>query len=150
MTNDCTNARTPRCRDGRQRTGVRASSVRAFGVRAPAECSGPCTILGVYAVLVKLDELVIDIDRVATICARFGVVRLDVFGSFATGDADVDSDIDLLYELAPDRQLGWEIEELSEELEVALSRSVDLIARRSLHPQLRDTVLSEAQSLYAA
>jgi len=73
-----------------------------------------------------------------------------VFGSFATGDADADSDIDLLYELAPDRQLGWEIEELSEELEVVLGRSVDLIARRSLHPQLRDTVLSEAQSLYAA
>lgn len=135
---------------GGRKPASRRHSVRAFGVRAPAECSGPCPTLAVYAVLVKLDELVVDIDRVAEICARFGVARLDVFGSFATGDADADSDIDLLYDLAPDRQLGWEIEELSEELEVALGRSVDLIARRSLHPQLRDTVLSEAQSLYAA
>ena len=129
-------------RRGVIRSGVRRSSV--------SECSASRSAIAVYAVLVNLDELVVDIARVATICARFGVVRLDVFGSFATGDADVDSDIDLLYELAPDRQLGWEIEELSEELEVALGRSVDLIARRSLHPQLRETVLSEAQSLYAA
>lgn len=133
-----------------RRRGVIRSGRSVFGVRAPAECSALRSAIAVYAVLVKLDGLVVDIDRVATICARFGVVRLDVFGSFATGDADVDSDIDLLYELAPDRQLGWEIEELSEELEVALGRSVDLIARRSLHPQLRNTVLSEAQSLYAA
>jgi hypothetical protein len=99
---------------------------------------------------VTVDELSVDVERLAEICQRFGVARLDVFGSFARGEAGTDSDVDLLYELAPGRQLGWELEDLNEELEAAFGRPVDLIARRAVHPRLRDDVSLEAQSLYAA
>ncbi len=92
----------------------------------------------------------VDVGWSADICARYGGARLEVFGSFARAEADDDSDIDLLYELAPDARLGWEIDDLAAELEAALGRPVDLVAKRWLHPRLRDRVLTQAKLLYAA
>ena len=68
----------------------------------------------------------------------------------ATGRMTRDSDIDLLYTLAPDTRLGWEIEDLNNELAVLFGRPVDLVSRRALNPRIRDHVLAEAQSIYAA
>ena len=91
-----------------------------------------------------------DHERLAEVCRRFGVSRLDVFGSSSRGDDRDDSDVDLLYELAPNAELGWEIEDLVAELEGLLGRPVDLVSKRALHPALRDAVLGEARLLYAA
>lgn len=44
--------------------------------------------------MVGLNE--IDIERLATLCDRFGVARLDVFGSVSRADGSDDSDADLL------------------------------------------------------
>ena len=66
------------------------------------------------------------------------------------GEDRDDSDVDLLYELEPDAQLGWEIEDLAAELEQLLGRPVDLVSKRAVHPALRDSVLSDARPLYAA
>lgn len=43
----------------------------------------------------------LNIERLREVCQRYGVVRLDVFGSSARGTAGPGSDIDLLYTLAP-------------------------------------------------
>lgn len=50
----------------------------------------------------------------------------------------------------PGARLGWEIEDLADELTQVLGRRVDLVSRTALHDRLRDTVLAEAQLLYAA
>ena len=86
-----------------------------------------------------------DHERLAEVCRRFGVSRLDVFGSVSRGDDREESDVDLLYELAPDAELGWEIEDLAAELERLLGRPVDLVSKRALHPALRDAVLDDAR-----
>jgi len=99
---------------------------------------------------VAVPELDVDLAHIADICRRFGVARLDVFGSVSRGDHQPGSDIDMLYELAPGARLGWEIEALADELSQALGRPVDLVSRNALHERLRDTVLAEAQVLYAA
>lgn len=91
-----------------------------------------------------------DLERIGEICRRYGVARLDVFGSAARGDLGPDSDVDLLYELTPGARLGWEIEDLTDELAAVLGRRVDLVARSALHDRLRDAVLAEARSFYAA
>ncbi len=95
-------------------------------------------------------ELHVDLDRLREVCERFGVARLDVFGSISRGDDRPDSDVDLLYSLAPDTRLGWGIEDLARELSAVLGRPVDLVSRRALNARLRDQVLAEAQTLYAA
>ena len=81
---------------------------------------------------------------------RYGVVRLEVFGSMSRETAALESDIDILYELGPHARLGWDIEDLADELATLFGRRVDLVARRSLHERLRDGVLAEARVLYAA
>lgn len=84
------------------------------------------------------------------VCERYGVARLDVFGSVARGEAGPGSDIDLIYELAPGQLLGWEIEDLADELAGLLGAPVDLVSRRSLQRRLQDAALREARPLYAA
>lgn len=73
-----------------------------------------------------------------------------MFGSVSRGDARADSDVDLLYALAPDARLGWDIEDLANELATVLGRPVDLVSRRGLNRRLRDKLLTEAQPIYAA
>ncbi len=54
-----------------------------------------------------------DVDEAAleATCERYGVTRLEVFGSVSRGEAEVGSDIDVLYTLRPEARLGWDIEE---------------------------------------
>lgn len=92
----------------------------------------------------------VDLDLLTDICRRYGVARLDVFGSASRGELTDASDIDVLYELVPETRLGWAIEDLARELSEALGRPVDLVSRRYLHRRLRDHVLAEAAPLYAA
>jgi predicted nucleotidyltransferase len=92
----------------------------------------------------------IDEARLAAICDRYGIGELQIFGSGARGTARPDSDIDILYTLRPGHRLGWEIDQLADELAELFSRPVDLVSLRALHPLLRPAVLAEARPLYAA
>jgi predicted nucleotidyltransferase len=92
----------------------------------------------------------VDDRRLDAVCERYGIAALEVFGSSARGTARPDSDIDLLYTMTRGRRLGWEIEDLADELSALLGRRVDLVSRRALHPLLRPAVLAEARSVYAA
>ncbi len=107
---------------------------------------GACPTLGV----VSVPGLTVDSEWLAEVCRRYGVARLDVFGSASRGEITPDSDIDVLYELAPGSRLGWHIEDLADELSQVLGRRVDLVSRNALHERLRDDVLAEARVLYAA
>ncbi|MDR2988204.1 MAG: nucleotidyltransferase domain-containing protein [Nocardiopsaceae bacterium] len=91
-----------------------------------------------------------DDQALASICDRYGISELKVFGSRAHGRARPDSDIDVLYVLRPGRKLGWEIEQLADELSGLFGHRVDLVSLRALHPRLKPAVLAEARPLYAA
>ncbi len=95
-------------------------------------------------------EAIVDTERLAAVCSRYGIARLMIFGSVARGTAEPSSDVDILYELLPGRRLGWEIEDLTDELSELFGRPVDLLSRAVLHDRLRETVLAEARPLYAA
>ena len=95
-------------------------------------------------------EAIVDTERLAAVCSRYGIARLMIFGSVARGTAEPSSDVDILYELLPGRRLGWEIEDLTDELSELFGRPVDLLSRAVLHDRLPETVLAEARPLYAA
>ena len=97
-----------------------------------------------------METLDVDRLRLDALCRRFGIARLDVFGSVARGEDGPGSDVDLLYELAQGRALGWEIEDLSQDLADLFGRPVDFVSRKALHPLIRDQVLADAEPFYVA
>ena len=92
----------------------------------------------------------IDRTKLSEVCDRYGITELSVFGSVARGEDRPDSDIDLLYVLAPGRHLGFSINRLEDELAELFGRPVDLVSKAALHRAIRDDVLAEARELYAA
>lgn len=93
----------------------------------------------------------VDAAALATLCRRYGVRRLSVFGSAARGEMRPDSDIDLLVEFLPEAQVDLlDHTSLMLDLTHLLGRKVDLVSRNALKPRIRDSVLGEARLLYAA
>ena len=98
----------------------------------------------------QFSNIEVDSQLLDEVCRRFGIARLDVFGSTARDEAATSSDVDILYELLPGTRLGWGIESLTDQLEELFGRKVDLVSRNALHHRLRDAVLAEALPLYHA
>ncbi|HEV8672564.1 MAG TPA: nucleotidyltransferase family protein [Methylomirabilota bacterium] len=84
-----------------------------------------------------------EIKRVAR---RHGAMRLSVFGSRASGTAKTSSDLDLLAEFEPGRDL-LDLIGLKQDLEALLGCRVDVVTEAALSPYLRDRVLREARAL---
>ena len=101
-------------------------------------------------IMLIIPGIEVDEGRLAEICDRYGIAELQIFGSQARGTAGPDSDVDVLYTVRPGRRLGWEIEQLADELSDLFGRRVDLVSLRSLHPLLKPSVLAEARPVYAA
>lgn len=79
---------------------------------------------------------------------RFGVREIGVFGSFARGDQEATSDVDVLVELAPGHETFRDYMDLLFYLEDIFGRKVDLVMRDTVKPIIRNRVLSE--TVYAS
>ena len=77
---------------------------------------------------------------------RYGIRNIRAFGSFARGEADLESDIDLLVEYVPGHG-GFAFVDFCDAVEGLLRRKVDVVTEKSLHPVIRDKVLAEAVPL---
>jgi hypothetical protein len=76
---------------------------------------------------------------------RLGVSHAAVFGSVARGEASVDSDVDILVELDPQRPIGvFEYARLKLYVNELLNGAADVVNRRTLKPLLRDSILRDA------
>lgn len=82
-------------------------------------------------------------EAILQLAARYGASNVRVFGSVARGEAQPDSDIDLLVDLAPTSSL-LDHTRLLVALEDLLARSVDLVTEASLYADIRPRVLQEA------
>ncbi|MFD6393074.1 nucleotidyltransferase family protein, partial [Nocardia sp. NPDC060259] len=89
--------------------------------------------------------MAIDFDalmpQLRALCEKYDVVELSVFGSVARGSDGPDSDVDLLYLLKPDTQIGLEFFGFQEELEELLGRRVDVVPKKYLQFLILDAVL---------
>lgn len=98
----------------------------------------------------KLIDVLSRRGAITNICERYGVARLEVFGSVARGSNAATSDIDLLYTMKPGAALGYEFERMNEEFAEILNSKVDLVSREFVHPVMRKEVYAEAHLLYEA
>lgn len=85
-------------------------------------------------------------DELLRIAAKYGASDIRVFGSVARGEADEQSDIDLLVCFEPGRSL-LDHAGLWLDLEALLDCRVDVVSEAGLKPRLKDRVLGEAVPL---
>jgi len=82
-------------------------------------------------------------EEILRAAARHGARNVRVFGSVARGEADAQSDIDLLVEFEPDRSL-LDHAALWLELQDLLGCKVDVISEGGVKARIRERVLREA------
>lgn len=90
-----------------------------------------------------LNERIPDIRRIAK---AHGITRVRLFGSQAAGIAGSTSDLDLLVDLEPERDL-LDLVAFKLALEDHLGCRVDVVTEASLSPYLRKLILREARPL---
>ena len=91
-------------------------------------------------------------DAIRALCQKYGVRRLDLFGSATTGAFDpATSDLDFVATFADTRSPGYADRYLgfAEALEALIGRSVDVITERSIrNPYFRQVVEASRQPVY--
>lgn len=94
-----------------------------------------------------------NLNAIGTLCRRYGVRKLEVFGSAATGTFDPEtSDIDMIAEFS-DFTPGFAKRNLAfvESLESLLGYRVDLIENRSFaNPYFRESVDSSRRMIFGS
>ena len=93
----------------------------------------------------SLGELRSRRDAILEIARRHGVLDIRVFGSVARGDADSDSDVDLLVELESGRSL-FDLGGLMD-LRDFFGGPVDVVTPAALQDRVRTRVMREAVPL---
>lgn len=87
-------------------------------------------------------------EIVAALAARYGADRIYLFGSYARGDANKDSDIDLRIDKGAIR--GLQMGGLAADLEDALGIPVDLVPTGSLDNKFLNSISDDEVLLYEA
>jgi len=81
-------------------------------------------------------------SKVIPILKRYGVKKAAIFGSVVRGEAEADSDLDILVEIKNDMSL-LDFVGLKIEIEEALGRKIDLVEYSTIKPLIKERILSE-------
>jgi predicted nucleotidyltransferase len=81
-------------------------------------------------------------EKIIEILRRNDVKKASFFGSIVRGEMAEESDVDLLVEFEGKKSL-LDLAHLKNELEDAISRRVDVLTYKSLHPRLKERILAE-------
>ena len=78
-----------------------------------------------------------------------GVTTLALFGSLVRGEAQADSDIDVLIEVDPEADFGLlDLSGVQHLIEDRLNRKVDVLMRDEIRPEFEQRILREAEAVF--
>lgn len=77
------------------------------------------------------------------------VLKAYLFGSFVRGEADNESDIDILVDLDYSQRIGLQFIQMKIDLESLLNSKVDLVSSKALSEYIKPIVDNEKQLIYA-
>ena len=77
------------------------------------------------------------------------VLRAYLFGSYVRGQADKESDIDILVDLDYNEKIGLQFIQMKLDLEKLLHSKVDLVSSAGLSKYIQPLIESEKQIIYA-
>jgi uncharacterized protein len=103
----------------------------------------------------KLTNIDLPLADIQTICKRWHISELALFGSVLREDFRPDSDIDLLLTFAPETKRGLtETLQIQDEFQAIFGRKVDLIVKSAIERSdnwlRRKNILESAQTIYSA
>ena len=96
-----------------------------------------------------MTALLFDPNPLIELCRTNDVAKLGVFGSMARGEANNQSDIDLMVEFSKPKSL-LALVSLERKMSAALGRKVDLLTEAAISPYLRDTIKRDLRVIYEA
>ena len=94
-----------------------------------------------YFVLMKNDIIAILRNNKKNLFSKYPLKSMALFGSYANGNENESSDVDILVEL--DGRIGFGFLHLNYEIEDLLKKKVDLISKRGLKKEFINAINSE-------
>lgn len=89
-----------------------------------------------------------ELDIIRNYFADKPVLRAYIFGSYARGDANEQSDIDLLIDWDYSQQIGWGYVSAWRELKEKLNKEVDFVSAKWIHTSLQEKINRDKQLVY--
>ena len=89
-----------------------------------------------------------DIGKIKKVLEKAPVERAYIFGSYARGDADENSDIDIMLELNYVQHIGLGFFKIKMALEEILQRPVDLLTTNAVSKHVLPFIESEKRMIY--
>ena len=96
--------------------------------------------------MITIEQLGARRGELIALADRYKAENLRVFGSVARGEANEQSDVDLLVHFRDGASL-FDLIDLKEGVEKLLGVAVDVVSDGGLSPYLKDRILNEARSL---
>jgi predicted nucleotidyltransferase len=96
----------------------------------------------------KLSTL--EINQIKTFFADKPVKKVYLFGSYARGEADENSDVDLLIDWDYSKNIGWEYAGWWEEIKVLLNKDVDFVSAKYISPLIEKYINNDKILIYEA
>ena len=96
--------------------------------------------------MITFDMLLAKREEIIALAAKHKAGHVRVFGSVARGDANDDSDVDLLVSFEPGASL-FDLIHLQEDAEQLIGSFVDVVSEGGLSPFLEERILREAVPL---
>lgn len=90
-----------------------------------------------------------NIEKISTYFETKPVLKAYLFGSQARGQANAESDIDILIELDYSKSIGLLFIQMQIELEELLKKKVDLVSSKGISKYIKPFVDKEKQLIYA-
>jgi len=97
-------------------------------------------------------QVQLDRDALASLCRKWRIRELSVFGSALRDDFGPDSDLDFLVSFEPGASWDlWDLVAMRDELVSIAGREVDIVAKEALrNPYRRRRILANREVIHAA
>ena len=100
-----------------------------------------------YICYMKLDRS--QLEEIKMYFSTRPVLKAYLFGSYVRGEADSESDIDILVDLDYSQRIGLQFIQMKLDLEKLLNQKVDLVSSNGLSKYIKPSIENEKQLIYA-